>query len=245
MLLAQAAAQNGNPVTIPPEAGQIVQLVNHARAEAGAGPLQWDTALAEAARQHCLRMATEESIEDQFDGEPALTERASHAGAHFSSIAESVAVGSTPADIHGGWMSSPGDRTNLLNPQMDRIGVAIVSSRGALYAVADFERAVPVLTQVQVEAAIGGLLRRSGITVLHDATAARAVCATDRPLSRDEVGRHPGFVLRWQESDLTHLPQALTEQMKTPRYSQAEVGSCPAQDVKGAFTAYRVAVLLY
>jgi hypothetical protein len=35
------------------------------------------------------------------------------------------------------------------------------------------------------------------------------------------------------------------EQIKTPRYSQAEVGSCPVQDVKGAFTAYRVAVLLY
>jgi hypothetical protein len=96
-----------------------------------------------------------------------------------------------------------------------------------------------------VEAAIAGLLRHSGITVLRDTTAARAVCATDRPLSRDEVGRHPGFVLRWQDSDLTHLPQALTEQIKTPRYSQAAVGSCPAQDVNGAFTAYRVAVLLY
>ena len=225
MLLAQAGSRNGNPTATPPEAWQIVQLVNQARAEAGARPLQWDTALAEAARQHCLRMATEDSIEDQFDGEPNLTERASHAGAHFSSIAESVAVGSAPTDIHGKWMSSPGDRTNLLNPQMDRIGVAIVSSRGTLYAVADLVRTVPVLTQIQVEATIAGLLRRSGITVLHDPTAARAVCATDKPLSRGEVGRHPGFVLRWQESDLTHLPQALMEQIKTPRYSQAEVGS--------------------
>jgi hypothetical protein len=245
MISAQAGSQNGNPATIPPQAWQIVQLVNHARAEAGVGPLQWDTALAEAARQHCLRMATEESVEHQYDGEPALTERAAQAGAHFSLIAESVAVGSTPADIHGEWMLSPGDRSNLLNPQIDRVGVAIVASRGTLYAVADFERAVPALTQSQVEAAIAGLLRHSGITVLRDTTAARAVCATDRPLSRDEVGRHPGFVLRWQDSDLTHLPQALTEQIKTPRYSQAAVGSCPAQDVNGAFTAYRVAVLLY
>jgi hypothetical protein len=248
MLLAQAGSQNGNPVTIPPETGQIVQLVNQARAEAGAGPLQWDTALAEAARQHCLRMATEESIEDQFDGEPALTERASHAGAHFGLIAESAAVGSAPTDIHGGWMRSPDDRSNLLNPQIDRIGVAVIASRGKLYAVADLERAVPILTQAQVEAAIAGLLGRSGISVLHDAadtTAARAVCVTDKPLSRSEAGRHPGFVLRWQESDLTHLPQALIERIQTPLYSQAAVGSCPAQGVKGAFTAYRVAVLLY
>ena len=248
MLLAQAGAQNGSPATIPPEAWQIVQLVNHARAEAGASPLQWDAALAEAARQHCLRMATEESIEDQLDGEPALTERASHAGAHFGLIAESVATDSAPASIYGGWIYSPDDRTNLLNPHMDRIGVAIVASGGTLYAVADFERAVPVLTQTQVESAIAAQLRRNGITVLRgaaDTAAARAVCVLDKPLSRAEEGRHPGFVSRWQESDLSQLPQALTEQIKTPLYRQAAVGSCPAQDVKGAFTAYRVAVLLY
>jgi Cysteine-rich secretory protein family len=245
MLWAQAGSQNGNPATIPPEAGQIVQLVNHARAEAGASPLRWDTALAEAARQHCLHMATEESIEDQFDGEPTLTERASHAGAHFSLVAESAAVGSTPADIHGQWMNSPEDRSNLLNHEMDRIGVAVIASHGTLYAVAVIEHAVPVLTQVQVESAIGELLRKSGINVLHDATAARAVCATDRPLPSDEAGRHPGYVLRWQESDLTRLPDALTKQIQSPLYREAEVGSCPAQDVKGPFTAYRVAVLLY
>jgi uncharacterized protein YkwD len=110
MLLAQAGSQNGNPATIPPEAWQIVQLVNQARAEVRAGPLQWDTALAEAARQHCLRMAAEESAEHQYDGEPALTERAAQAGMHFSLIAESVAVGSALADIHGEWMRSPDDR---------------------------------------------------------------------------------------------------------------------------------------
>ncbi|HEX4021160.1 MAG TPA: CAP domain-containing protein [Acidobacteriaceae bacterium] len=248
MLLAQAGVQNGNAATIPPEAGQILQLINQARAEAGAGRLQWDTALAEAARQHCLRMTTEESIELQNAGEPALTDRASHAGAHFSLIAQNVATGSAPADIYGGWMRSPSNRTNLLNPQMDRIGVAIVASHGVLYAVADFEHAVAVLTQSQVEAAIAGLLRHSGITVLRDmadTTAARVVCVTDKPLSISEAGRHPRFVLRWQDSDLTHLPQALMVRIQTPLYNQAAVGSCPAQDVKGTFTTYRVAVLLY
>jgi hypothetical protein len=37
----------------------------------------------------------------------------------------------------------------------------------------------------------------------------------------------------------------LAKLINTPRYSEAEVGSCPAQDVKGPFTVYRVAVLLY
>src|SRR6202021_192694 len=51
-----------------------VQLINQSRAEAGARLLQWDTALAEAARQHCLRMTTEESTEHQYGGEPAVSE---------------------------------------------------------------------------------------------------------------------------------------------------------------------------
>jgi uncharacterized protein YkwD len=245
MLLAQAGSKNENPAAIPPEAWQIVQLVNHARAEAGASALQWDAALAEAAHQHGMRMAAEGSAEHQYPGEPAISERASQSGAHFSSIAEDVAVGSTAVDIHEVWMRSPDNRANLLNPQMDRIGIAVVASDGDLYAVAEFERAVPTLTQAQVEATIGGLLRRSGITILHDATAARAVCVTDKPLSSSETGRHPGFVLRWQDPDMTHLPQVLAKLISTPRYSEAEVGSCPAQDVKGPFTAYRVAVLLY
>lgn len=248
MLIVQAAAQSGNLSTIPPEALQVVQLVNHARAEAGVSPLQWDQALADAARQHCVRMAAEESLEDQFDGEPNLTDRASRAGAHFSLIAESVATDSTPASIYDGWMHSPDDRTNLMNPQIDRVGLAIVTSGSTLYAVADVERAVAVLTQTQVEAAIADLLHRNGITILRDSAdtaSARAICATDKPVSRNEEGRHPRFVSRWQESDLSQLPQALNDQIKTPLYSQAAVGSCPVQDVKGAFTAYRIAVLLY
>jgi hypothetical protein len=245
MLLAQTGSLNANPATIPPESWQIVQMVNQARTEAGAGPLQWDAALAEASRQHCMRMPAEEPIEHQYGGEPDVSERARQAGAHFSLIAESVAVGTTPADIHGEWMRSPDDRTNLLNPQVDRIGVALIASRGALYVVADYERAVPVLTQSQVEAAIAGLLRHSGIAVLHDAAAARAACVTDRRLSRSEAGPQPSFVLRWQDSDLIHLPQALMDRITSPRYSQAAVGSCPAQDVNDAFTTYRVAVLLY
>ena len=245
MLFAQTSSRNGNPAMMSSEALQIVQLVNQVRAEAGTGPLQWDAALAEAARQHCLRMATEEAIAHQYGGEPDVSERARRAGAHFSLIAESVAVGPTPADIDGGWMRSPDERTNLLNPQVDRVGVAIVAGRGVLYAVADYERAVPVLTQSQVEAAIAGLLRHSGITVLRDTTAARSACVTDRRLSRSEAGPQPGLVFRWQDSDLTHLPQALMDRISSPQYSQAAVGSCPAQDVKGAFTTYRVAVLLY
>jgi hypothetical protein len=228
--------------SIQPEARQIVELANDARATAGAGPLRWDPALAAAARQHCLRMAAEGPISHRYGGEPDVSERAGEAGAHFSLIEENVATGPMPAAIHDAWMRSPGHRTNLLNPAVDRVGVAVVASRGVLYAVADYERAVPVLTPAQVEAAIASLVRVSGVTILRDPTVAREYCAQSKGT---RGSNRPSYLMLWQEADLTRLPQQLRDRIASRQYRQAAVGSCPAQDVEGSFTAYRTAVLLY
>jgi len=246
VLLAQAPSSRSeqtesNPA-IQPEAWQIVQLANQARAAAGAGPLKWDVALARAARQHCLRMAAEGPISHRYGGEPDLEERAGQAGAHFSLIEENVAIGPTPARIHDEWMNSSGHRANLLNPQVDRVGVAVVASRGVLYAAADYERSVPVLTRGQVEASIAQLLRGRGVTLLDDASDARVYCAQ----GRDAVNSgEPGFRMLWQEADLTQFPKQLRERLASGQYRQAAVGSCPTQGQQGSFTAYRVAVLLF
>lgn len=235
-------AQANAAVQIQPEAWQIVTLANQARAASGAGALQWDPALAAAARQHCLRMAAEGPISHRYGGEPDLTERAAQAGAHFSLIEENVAIGPDAAAIHDEWMHSPGHRTNLLNPAVDRVGVALVASRGTLYAVADYERAVQVLTQPQIESAIARILQGRGIKVLNNPEDARSYCALERAAP---LKSQPGFLMMWQDADLTKLPQPLLDRIATSHYRQAEVGSCPAQGDQGAFTAYRIAVLLY
>ena len=250
VFLAQAVPaqswEGGRPHALQPEAEQLLALANESRAAQGAGPLRWDPALATAARQHCLRMAAEGPIAHRYGGEPDLSERAGQAGAHFSVIEENVAIGPTPAAIHDEWMHSPGHRTNLLNPVVDRVGVAVVASRIGLYAVADYARAVPVLTQAQVEGTIAGLLRANRVAVLPDATLARAACAVEHGMPRASSGPQPRFMMRWQEAAaLTRLPDALLDRLATGRYRQAAVGSCPAQDMEGSFTAYRMAVLLY
>jgi hypothetical protein len=51
--------------------------------------------------------------------------------------------------------------------------------------------------------------------------------------------------MRWQDAELSHLPQELADRLATGRYRAADVGSCPAQNVEGAFSAYRIAVILY
>lgn len=240
--LAQAPLPDLRAVQIQPEAWQITVLANQARAQAGAGPLQWDPALAAAARQHCLRMAAEGPIAHRYGGEPDVAGRAGQAGAHFSLIEENVAIGESPESIHDAWMSSPDHRSNLLSPDVDRVGVAIVASRGVLFAVADYERSVPALTQTQIEATIAELLRGKGVGVAGNVNDARASCVRDGLAAS---GKQPGFLMLWQASDLNRLPGALLARIASGRYRQAAVGSCPPQIAENTFTAYRVAVLLY
>jgi len=227
---------------LQPEAEQLLALANESRAVHGAGRLQWDPELAMAARQHCLRMAAEGPISHQYRGEPDVSERAGQAGAHFSLIEENVAIGPDAAAIHEEWMHSPGHRTNLLNPDVDRMGAAVVSSRGVLYAVADYSHAVAELTPAQIEAAVGRLVRARGVSLVNDAESVRGYCAG---LHGERGTGTPRFLMRWQDADLTHLPAALEERIASGNYRQAAVASCPAEGVQGTFTAYRVAVGLY
>ena len=225
------------------EAGQIFALANQARAQARVERLQWDPALAAAALQHCRRMAAEGPIAHRYGGEADLSGRAAQAGAHFSVIEENVAVGPSADAIHQEWMQSPGHRSNMLSADVDHVGVAVVSARGELYAVADYSRAVEQLSVPQVEARVAALIRVSGVAILTDPRVARAACAMDEGMPRGVA--MPGFLMRWQDADLTRLPQALVQKLTSGNYRQAAVGSCAAHGQEGSFTTYRVAVLLY
>jgi cysteine-rich secretory family protein len=223
----------------------LMVLANESRAQTGAGPLKWDEELAAAARDHCLRMATEGPISHRYGGEDDLSTRAGNAGARFDYIEENVAIGPTPAEIHDEWMHSPGHRSNLLNPEVDRVGIAVVAARGVLYATADYSRGVRALTQTQVEARVESLIHESGLTILTDNALAREACATDHGVPVVQGSLRPGFIMRWQDSGMDQLPAQFSEKMASHAYHRAAVGSCPAQGMEGSFTAFRVAVLLY
>jgi hypothetical protein len=224
--------------------GQIFALGNQARAQAGVKSLAWDPTLAAAAFEHCRMMAAAGGISHQYRGEPDLSSRAAQAGAHFSLIEENVAMAPSAAAVHQAWMQSPGHRENLLSSDVDHVGVAVVYARGEFYAVADYSAVVENLNPAQVEARVAALVRAHGVSILANPALARSACANDDDLLRSPSAR-PAWMIRWQDSDLSHLPQALLSQLRTGKYRQAAVGSCPAQDDGGAFTSFRVAVLLY
>ena len=244
--MACAAQENARSASARPdllnESEELFVLTNRARAAAGEKPLHWDPALTDAALAHCRLMAKKGPIEHRYPGELNIGERAAKAGAHFSLIAENVAIGNSAAEIQHGWMNSAGHRANLLNPSLDRLGVAVVKARGILYAVEDFSRAEPVLTRSQVEMVISRLVAAHGVTLLASDRAAQAFCATG---NMPKNAQPPKFLVKWQGPDLTVLPQALASQLASRQYNAAEVGSCAPHAVNGSFTVYRVAVLLY
>jgi uncharacterized protein YkwD len=240
-----AAVRGAGGQAQPASAEQLFALANQARMRAGVGQLKWDPALADAAMKHCQRMTVEGPISHRYAGEPDLTTRTANAGARFSLIEENIAVGDYPSTIQQGWMDSPPHRENMLNRDVDHVGIAVVSSRGVLFAVADFSRAVPLLQANQVETSVAALIHVSGVAIRKDPRSARAACATDQGVPGSVSDGEPQFVMRWENSDLSRLPDALASRLSSGRYRQAAVGSCPARDSKGAVTTYRVAVLLY
>jgi hypothetical protein len=241
-----ASAQQGalslqaKPKSVQPEAWQLFTLANQARTAAGIPTLQWDPALAEAARKHALRMSLEGSVAHRFTGESDAEGRASEAGAHFTLIEENLAAAAEFAQIHQRWMDSTDDRSRLLNPEVDSAGIAVVTLHGMVYAVADYAHAAPLLSQAQAEAAVATLLQAKGLPVAQDHTDSRTICA-----GRPWVSIKPSAVAIIQDSDLTRLPEGLLALLAQGHYRKAAVGSCPARAFDGHVNQYRVAVLLY
>lgn len=229
---------------------RLVDLTNEARAQAGLKPVEWDAKLAAAAKAHAELMAGQKEISHRYEGEADLPERAAKAGARFSVIAENIAGGTSPGQVHGAWMQSQVHHDNLMNANIDHIGVALVRAHGTLYAVADFTKSVASLNPEQVEATVSKLIAAKGLTLMPDASGARRYCALNDGESSENLGLKARSLMRWQSSDASTLPPQLEQQLASGQFKQAAVGACEAKgsgSVAGGpvFSGFRVAVLLF
>jgi uncharacterized protein YkwD len=119
---------------------ELFASVNQARRAQGLAPLRWDESLATAARRHAEVMAEHGSAQHGFEGEPSLSARVKQAGVHFSWLSENVIQGPSPEFIHEQFMKSPPHRANVLDKDMDSVGIGVVEQRGQLFAVEDFSQ---------------------------------------------------------------------------------------------------------
>jgi uncharacterized protein YkwD len=238
-ITASSAVSQGNA---SPDEQALLQLANQARAQHNLPPLRWDNALAAAARNH-LRWVLRNpgDLQHQYPGEPDLATRGGNAGARFGTISENIAGhGQTPADLHNIWMTTPVHRANLLDPKLNVAGIAVGENQGLLFAVQDFGREVPSLTPEAVERQVQKLLQAQGFSPAPSNEDARKTCT----MSQGQAGT-PKLVIQWDGSDISHLPDAVLQNLDKTKYKTAAVGACPGRQPNQQFTTYHIALLLY
>ena len=119
----------------------LFDAANRERREQGLPALKWDDALASAARKHAEQMAQQRALSHQLPGESSLPGRVGQAGVHHSWLSENIAEGNDADNIHAQFMKSTNHRANILDSDMDTVGIGVFESGGKWYAVEDFIKA--------------------------------------------------------------------------------------------------------
>jgi uncharacterized protein YkwD len=120
---------------------ELFAALNRARRAQALPALKWNEALAVAAHRHAALMAQHGAAEHGFPGEPSLASRVAQAGAHFVWLSENVIQGSGVETIQTEFLRSPNHRANIMDSDMDSVGVGVVERGGQLFAVEDFSKA--------------------------------------------------------------------------------------------------------
>jgi uncharacterized protein YkwD len=105
--------------------GQVLTLVNQARATAGCAPLVADSALAAVARAHSADMRDRDYFDHDTPEGLSPFDRAEQAGISYAR-AENIAYGqANPTEVMDDWMTSPGHRDNILDCELTKLGVGV------------------------------------------------------------------------------------------------------------------------
>lgn len=231
----------------------MLELLNQERARAGLARLAWDHRLARAALPHSRLLARHGDLSHQFPGEPPLAERAGAVGAHFNSVAENVAYGPEVSEIHSGLMHSSPHRANILNPEYNSVGIAIVPRDGQLYVTEDFAHVITEYSEAQfrdtVIAAFQRIRQQHGLPrmdVRSDPRLQRAACA--RMLDAKKVLRGlPGAtdLAIYTSSDPGTLPSNMKDAAADKTLHRMNIGVCFKPGGKDGFSKYWVVAAFY
>jgi hypothetical protein len=233
-----SSAPAGRPST---SAEQILyDAVNRERASLGLQQLQWDTALANAARLHTTLLAANDTLSHRFNGEADLQTRLRMAGATFSLVAENVAQAPDVQALHIAWMNSPPHRANILDPQVNSVGIAIERRGDQLFATQDFSVSVAQMNREEQEQQVARLLQQNGLSIVGNVDEARRSCDQNRAFYTAQ----PVSISRFETSDLSRLPNELARATASGRFRRAAVGACEVPTVT-PFARFRLAVILY
>jgi uncharacterized protein YkwD/stress response protein SCP2 len=143
-----AAPVTGGPSAPPADTStsrllaDVAALTNVERARAGLPALAIVPLLAAAAQAHSADMAARDFFAHESPEGSQVWDRVLAVGYRYAKVAENIAAGQrTPAEAVTGWMNSPGHRRNILDPELQQIGVGyVVGGRYGTYWTQVFGR---------------------------------------------------------------------------------------------------------
>ena len=101
---------------------------------APAAPLAWNSLLAQAAAGHSQDMAANNYFSHTGRNGSSMVDRVNATGYAWSNLAENIAAGyPSVTAVVDGWMASDGHCRNLMNPQLQHVGLACVASSTSTY----------------------------------------------------------------------------------------------------------------
>jgi uncharacterized protein YkwD len=232
---------------------QLFDLVNREREKAGVGKLEWSDNLARAALAHSRLMDENQDLSHQFAGEPLLQERAGATGARFNSVAENVAEAPDVETAHRGLMHSPGHRANILNPEYNAVGIAIVQHGQQLFITQDFAHILVSYNEKQFrDAVVAGFnnARRArglkAVNVIADARLKKAACEQDMNTDKMIQGL-PGAasLLVFSLAEPGSLPNDLRQAAADKTLERMNIGVCLQTGGRNGFSKFWVVAAFY
>jgi uncharacterized protein YkwD len=151
---ASAPASGGGTDQQGVPADQVLALINQARTQAGLPALSFSAGLDQSASQHNSTMASGCGLSHQCPGEPAIGDRETAAGVHWTAAGENIGeegpvAGTTTAiaqaavaltqDMLNEQPPNDGHRMNILSTSYAHIGIAVLrGSDGTVWLTQDF-----------------------------------------------------------------------------------------------------------
>lgn len=133
-------------------AAKVLELLNQARAQVEAPPLQLDAALTQLAQGHVDDMRNQQYLAHASPTRGSPADRAAAAHLPLAWTGENIALASTAREIHEGLVASPGHRMNMLDPHHNRVGIGVARSQGrSLLVSVEFGYALPPLATLQAD----------------------------------------------------------------------------------------------
>ncbi len=240
------------------EAGskELVQWINQERASQGIAPLTVDQRLTQAARKHTSLMVEHQAPSHQFEGESTTEIRFADENLRSDEQAENVDVSKDVPSAHQGFMRSPPHRANILSPNYNVIGVAVIRSGEHVYVTEDFAHRVTAYSEPEADA----LLQRAIETyaTAHgmsppvrkpQAQLRHMACdmALNDSLQTQKAADLPGVqeVAAWTAVVPGDLPSSTKELLSHPMPSGYSLGACFAPSVSQPGGVYWVIMVTY